>query len=233
VEKSGERAKTEIELMAAYVVPYALYIVGMQLLPSDPHLYAWAYPVMVLVIGAVTVGLLRGRQIFRPHRDVLAGVLVGLVGIALWIGLCKLDLEKHLTAHLPSWLQSNRTAFNPFDKIAHPAGVWGFIAMRLIGLVLLVPVAEELFCRGFLMRWLISPDWEKQNLGEFTWPSFAGVTLLFTLAHPEWVAAAVYCSLLNGLMYWKRDLWNCIVAHGVSNLVLGIYILTTEEWQLW
>jgi hypothetical protein len=47
------------------------------------------------------------------------------------------------------------------------------------------------------------------------------------------LAAAVYAALLNGLMYWRRDLWNCIVAHSVSNLVLAVYILTTGSWSLW
>jgi hypothetical protein len=59
------------------------------------------------------------------------------------------------------------------------------------------------------------------------------VTLMFTLAHPEWMAAAVYCVLLNLLLSWTRDLWNCVVAHGVSNLVLGVYVLWTDSWELW
>jgi membrane protease YdiL (CAAX protease family) len=59
------------------------------------------------------------------------------------------------------------------------------------------------------------------------------VTILFALAHPEWVAALAYCALLNGLLYWRRNLWDCIVAHAVSNLVLGIYVLATGNWMLW
>jgi membrane protease YdiL (CAAX protease family) len=59
------------------------------------------------------------------------------------------------------------------------------------------------------------------------------VTLLFTAAHPEWLAAAVYCAILNGLIYWKRDLWSCVVAHATSNLLLAVYILTTATWELW
>src|SRR5262249_30767252 len=101
------------------------------------------------------------------------------------------------------------------------------------GLAVLVPVAEELFWRGFLARWLVNPDWQRQPLGHFTPASFIIVTVLFTLAHPEWLAAAVYCALLNGLLAWKRDLWNCVVAHGVSNLALGVYILTEKDWKLW
>jgi CAAX prenyl protease-like protein len=187
----------------------------------------------VLLLGAVTAGLLWGRCILRPHRRVGPGVVVGLVGIALWIGLSRLNLEQQLAPSLPSWLRpSPRTAFDP-GSIAGPAARRGFIALRLAGLALLVPVAEELFWRGFLSRWLVSPDWRSEPLGRFTPLSFAGVTLLFTLVHPEWLAAAVYCTLLNGLLAWTRDLWNCVVAHGVSNLVLGTFVLSTQTWELW
>jgi CAAX prenyl protease-like protein len=187
-----------------------------------------------LVVGAATVRLVYGRGLLRPHARVLPGVVVGLAGIALWIGICHLALEEQIAALLPGWLQPGpRIGFDPFSNIADTAARWGFIAMRLVGLAFLVPVVEELFWRGFLARWLIAPDWQSQPLGRFTPFSFAGVTLLFTLAHPEWLAAAVYCALLNLLLAWTRDLWNCVVAHGVSNLALGIYILSTESWQLW
>jgi uncharacterized protein len=219
--------------MKAYVLPFVLYLAFTQVIAAYPDQYAWLYPAVVLLVGFVTLSLLRGRRLFRPHRDVLAGVIVGLIGIALWIGLCRLNLEQPAGVYFPSWLQPKRAAFNPFHNIAEPVTRWAFIVARLAGLVILVPVVEELFWRGFLLRWLLSPDWEHEKLGQMSARSFAVVTLLFTLAHPEWIAAAVYCSLLNGLLYWKRDLWNCIVAHGVSNLVLGIYILSMGSWELW
>jgi CAAX prenyl protease-like protein len=220
--------------MVAYVVPFVLYLVLTQLPAALPQYYAGLYSAVVVIVGAVTVVLLWGRGLLQPHRRVLAGVVVGLVGIALWIGLSSLNLERRWIAYLPTSLQpSDRPAFNPFESIPHPVACWAFIGLRLLGLVVLVPVVEELFWRGFLLRWLISADWQRQPLGRFMPFSFVGVTLLFTLAHPEWLAAAVYCALLNGLIYWKRDLWNCVVAHAVSNLVLAIYILTTGNWQLW
>src|SRR5262249_2231755 len=110
---------------------------------------------------------------------------------------------------------------------------WAFIVIRVVGLVVLVPVVEELFWRGFLIRWLISPNWQRQKPGQFTWFSFVAVTLLFALAHREWLAGAGFCGVLNGRLYWKRDLWNCVVAHAISNLVLAGYILSTGNWQLW
>jgi hypothetical protein len=220
--------------MVPYVVPFVLYLGLTQIVAAYPKYYAWLYPAVVGVVGSVMVWLLYGRRLLRPHARVVPGVIFGLAGIALWVGICHLEWDRHVAALLPSWLQPGpRVGFDPFSAIANDAARWGFVVMRFVGLVLVVPVAEELFWRGFLARWLIAPDWQSQPLGRFTPFSFAGVTLLFTLAHPEWLAAAVYCVLLNLLLYWTRDLWNCVVAHGVSNLVLGLYILSTESWQLW
>jgi CAAX prenyl protease-like protein len=220
--------------MLAYILPFALFLGLTQLAAAFPEHYAWLYPAMVLGITAVTVPLVSGQRLLRPHFRVLPGVVVCLVGIVLWIGLCQLNLEATLIALLPDELRPDpRPGFNPFDRIAEPAARWGFIAMRLLGLAVLVPIAEELFWRGFLLRWLSDPNWKERQVGDFTWQAFVLVVLLFTLAHPEWLAAAVYCTLLNGLLYWTRDLWNCVVAHAVTNLLLGIYVLTTGAWQLW
>jgi CAAX prenyl protease-like protein len=219
--------------MKAYVLPFVLYLGCVQILAAFPEQYAWLYPVAALLAGTVTVCLLWGRRLLKPHWDVLTGVIVGLVGIVLWISLCRLQLEEQAVQYFPSWLQLKRVGFDPFRSITEPITRWTFIAVRLGGLVILVPIIEELFWRGFLLRWYISPDWQRVKLGQFSVGSFIGVTLCFALAHSEWFAAAVYCGLLNGLLYWKKDLWNCIVAHGVSNLLLGIYIVSLGRWELW
>lgn len=219
--------------MRPLVVPFVLYLVLTQAASLWPAHYPILYTATVAIVGFATWILLRGTGLLQPHRHVTAGIGVGILGIALWIGLCRLNLDKHLQAWLPSGLQPNRIGYNPLEAIEDPMTRWAFILVRIAGMALLVPVAEELFWRGFLLRWLISAHWEKVPLGRFTWPSFAGVTFLFMLAHPEWISAAVYCMLLNGLLYWKRDLWSCVVAHGISNLALAIYILASSDWSLW
>ncbi len=217
-----------------YIAPFALYLLLTQIPLKFPAHYPWLHGGCVLLVGLVTIGLLRGKGLVRIHGDILPGILCGIVGILLWILLCNLQLEALLMQHLPDWLQpESRAAFNPLAEIASPLGRWSFIAVRILGMAVLVPFAEELFWRGFLLRWIISPDWRQVSIGHYSLKSFVWVVLLFTLAHPEWLAAAVYCSLLNLLLYWKRDLWNCIVAHGVSNLLLAIYVLLTGAWQLW
>lgn len=217
-----------------YVLPFALYLLLTQVPLKFPAQYPWLHGICVLLVGLVTIGLLRGRGLVRIHGNVLPGVLFGIGGILLWILLCNLQLEALIMDRLPDWLQPEaRAAFDPFAEISSPVGRWSFITARILGMAVLVPFAEELFWRGFLLRWIISPDWRQVSIGSYSFKSFAWVVLLFTLAHPEWLAAAVYCSLINLLLYWKRDLWNCIVAHGVSNLLLAIYVMLTGAWQLW
>lgn len=216
------------------VIPFVLYLVATSIAANWPEFYPISYAATVLICSIVSWILLRGRGIVVPHRQVIDAIGVGLIGIALWILLSEFHLESRVAELLPESLRPGaRVAYNPFEKLDHAWQAWLFVGVRVIGLSIIVPIAEELFWRGFLARWLIATDWEKIPLGRFTPFSFSAVTLLFTLAHPEWFAAAVYCALLNLLLMWKRDLWRCIVAHGVSNLTLAIYVLAAKAWWLW
>jgi hypothetical protein len=230
---SKKIAGGEKRQLAAFICPFVLYVVLTSIAAKLPSVYPLAYTTSVVIVAATIFALVRGRNILRPHWRIAEAVLFGLIGIALWIALSSARLEEALTSSLPTWLRPQaRVAFDPFAELTHSAAI-GFIVVRLLGLAVLAPIAEELFWRGFLIRWLISPDWGKVPLGQFSLLSFVVVTLLFTSAHPEWLAAAVYCALINALLYWKKDLWSCVVAHSVSNLVLGVYVLTTGAWWLW
>ena len=59
-------------------------------------------------------------------------------------------------------------------------------------------------------------------------------TVLPMLMHPaELLAAAVWFSLVTWLMVRTRNIWDCVAAHAVTNLLLGIYVVTFDQWQLW
>ncbi len=218
----------------AYIVPFAIYLLGTSLIARwGDEWYPLLYSLLVAALLCCIAWLLKGTGIVRLHWRIAPAIVVGLLGIALWIVLASLHIERLLAEFLPTWLRpESRVAYNPLEQLEGVA-LWGFIAARLAGIAVVVPLAEELFWRGFLLRWLIDPEWEKVPLGEYSHSSCTIVTLMFTLAHPEWLAAAIYCLLLNALLYWKRDLWLCVVAHAVSNFVLACYVLVTGEWWLW
>ena len=101
----------------------------------------------------------------------------------------------------------SRSAFDPLAL--GPAARWAFIAVRLLGLVVVVPVIEELFWRSFLMRWMIDNDFWKVPIGKVTPMAAAVTSVLFALAHPEWLPA-----LLTGAL-WAWLLWCDQVALGL------------------
>ncbi len=107
------------------------------------------------------------------------------------------------------------------------------MAVRLIGLAIVVPVIEEFFLRGFLLRYVVHPNWESVPFGQVNGWAIATGTILPMLMHPqEMVAAAVWFSAITWLMCRTRNIWDCVVAHAVTNLVLGGYVICTGEWQL-
>lgn len=134
---------------------------------------------------------------------------------------------------LPDWVVgTERSGFNPWAEL--PNGLAAvFIAIRFIGLAVVVPLMEEVFWRGFLLRYLVDENFDRVPWGRVTPFSFIVVTLLFVAAHVEWSAALVWGAGINWLYARTGNLWACIIAHAVTNLLLGIYVLTFSAWQLW
>lgn len=103
--------------------------------------------------------------------------------------------------------------------------------VRFIGLALVVPVIEEFFIRGFLMRFVMARDWWKVPFGQVTMTAVVVGTVFPMLSHPaELLAAAVWFSMVTWLMVRTRNIWDCVAAHMVTNFLLGVYVVTTGEW---
>jgi CAAX prenyl protease-like protein len=94
---------------------------------------------------------------------------------------------------------------------------------------------EEIFWRGFLLRFVIDEHFERVPFGKFTWPSFAIVTVAFTFSHsrPDWLAAFAASALYNVVAYRTRSLTSCAIAHATTNLLLGFWIMQTHQWGFW
>jgi CAAX prenyl protease-like protein len=165
--------------------------------------------------------------------------LVGVVGGGLWIWLCWQDWEQALLPRigLTWWLESTlRTAYNPQAELGdNQAALYSFLAVRFLGLVVVVPIIEELFLRGFVMRVVIDPDWWKVPFGTVTPAAVAAGTILPVLMHPasEFFAVVVWFSLVTVLMAYTKSFWDCVIAHAITNLMLGIYVVRSGDWQLW
>jgi CAAX prenyl protease-like protein len=94
---------------------------------------------------------------------------------------------------------------------------------------------EEIFWRGFFLRYLIAEDFDRVAFGRFSWLSFTAVTLLFAFSHSkaDWAAALCAGALYNLVAYRTRSLFSCVFAHALTNLLLGLWIMHTRQWGFW
>jgi hypothetical protein len=190
----------------------------------------WLYPIRVLAVTGVLLAFSRAPLAVRPSRPLLSAAL-GAAVFALWIGpdvLFGPGYRHH-------WLFENSLTGKAASSI--PAGlqasVW-FLGMRTFSCTLLVPPVEELFWRGWLMRWLIDKDFWKLPLGAYAAGAFWIVALLFASEHgPYWEVGLATGIIYNWWIMRTRNLADCIVAHAVTNGLLSAYVLTTGQWQYW
>ncbi|MEX2171353.1 MAG: CPBP family glutamic-type intramembrane protease [Pirellulales bacterium] len=165
-------------------------------------------------------------------------IVVGVVGGLLWIALAHVPLEQLLAPFgIGDWFaRSDRPAFNPFEQLKdNQAWAYGFLGIRFIGLVLVVAMMEELFLRGFLMRFVMHANWPQVPFGEVNGTAIAVGTIFPMLTHPpsELLAVAVWFSLVTWLMVRTKNFWDCVAAHAITNLMLGIYVVVFKQWWLW
>ncbi len=199
--------------------------------------YAW-YPAVYTLKVVVLLGMIAwfwpGYRSFGPRVSPTA-VIVGAVGVVIWVAL--VDLERTGLGGLSPSARLGmgaRTAYNPLEQLAdRPLEAWGFLAVRWVGLVLVVPLIEEFFLRGFLMRYFARPDWWQVPPGQWDPAGVASVTGAAVAMHPaEILAALAWFSLISAMYLRTRNLWDCVVAHAVTNLLLGAYVLATGSWYL-
>lgn len=198
--------------------------------------YPWLYSLKLMLVVTTMLFVSSGYRQFA-FRMTWRGVAVGVLGAAVWIGLCRLQLESRLLKPVGlGWIvdQGVRSGFNPFvEWAATPGWAWMFLLIRFIGLALLVPVLEEFFLRGWVMRFFVSPDWWEVPIGQVNAAALAAGTLFPVLMHPgEMLAAAAWFSMVTWLMIRTRNIWECVLAHAVTNLTLGLYAVLCNQWQL-
>jgi CAAX prenyl protease-like protein len=218
-----------------YVIPMFGYLLLTTLegyLPTgadgrpSPIWYPLAYAAkVVLVAGMMWACRSTWRDLSpRPSLRALAlAVVLGVLVIVVWVGL---------DGYYPKFaITGTRSAFDP--HVLPPVARWAFVAVRLVGLVVLVPVFEELFWRSFLIRWLVSDDFTRVPIGRVTPLAALISSIIFGLVHPEWLPGVLTGFAWAWLVWYSKNLTACVVSHATANLVLAIYVLATGDWRFW
>ena len=179
--------------------------------------FYWLYPVH---IAAAAYTFWHYRTFF-PKAELgapLVATAAGLAVFAIWISLIPSDTEK-----------ASIFASNLFSASPALIGVW--LMLRFLGTSVVVPLVEELAFRGFLLR-------EIQRLTAKSVPGYAALmiglavsSVVFGILHSAWLAGSI-AGLIYGAVYlYRGKLYDAVIAHAVTNLLLAFYAMAFERWS--
>lgn len=196
--------------------------------------HAIAYGLKILLVTGLLVSFRPVYRRYLPSGWGWSGVWVGVVGVVVWILLCKLRLESYFWEAIGMDTMVSRTSINPFAVFEDDSIRVVFLAVRFFGLVAVVPVAEELFLRGFLTRYFQSHEWWKEGFSRIGLRAALVAPVYGALTHPaEIMAAIAWFALITWLVSRTGRFLDAVIAHATTNLLLGIYICVYGEWHLW
>jgi uncharacterized protein len=209
-----------------YIFPFIVFIGLLALQPLVP-VPAWVrFVISMGAILAISRVPLRGGT-----SSPLFSSLIGIAVFVIWVAPDVLA---------PWW---HHTILFDNAIVGHPAGNTPpaaktdrfFLLFRIATSVIAVPILEELFWRGWLMRWIIDPhDFERVPLGTFAPAAFWLVALLFASEHGSyWDVGFAAGIIYNWWLVRTRNLWDCILAHAVTNGILALYVVAAGQWQYW
>lgn len=184
----------------------------------------WIYALKT-VIGALLIWLVwpyvKEMRWNFSWEAIAAGIAVFLV----WVGLDGL---------YPPVFGERAAAFNPLKSYGEEgAAAWIFIAVRVLGSSLVVPMLEEVFYRSFLYRFFVKSDFLGVPLNSFNWTAFIIVGAGFGFSHFEWLPGILCAFAYQGLVIRKGRLGDAITAHAITNFLLGLWVVWRPAYQFW
>jgi CAAX prenyl protease-like protein len=212
-----------------YVAPFVAFILLLGVNHYVPFEPGYVYALWFSLIFGLILTVSRPVIPFQISNYVGSGLL-GVAVFVLWIAPDVLwPSYRQSSLFNNGLLGSPKSSLDPSLKSSLL-----FIVFRILNSVVNVPVLEELFWRGWLMRWLISTDFRKVPMGAYTAQSFWMVAVLFASEHGSyWDVGLATGVIFNWWMVRTRSLSDCIFCHAVTNGCLAVYVLARDQWQYW
>lgn len=211
----------------ARVAPFAVFIafIALQPLLEARMDVRWLAALRGLCVALLLLHFRHGYVELREApraswREWAAALAIGWVVFAAWVAF---DSGWAVTATGGGF--DPRRADGSLDLI--------LVTLRVLGLVIVVPVMEELFWRSFLMRWVDRRDFLAKDPRTVSRLAFGLSCALFASEHALWFAGLI-AGIAYGALYMRsRNLWIPIVSHATTNGTLAIWIMATGSWHLW
>jgi CAAX prenyl protease-like protein len=208
-----------------FVLPYLIFGLSGLLHNIHPLAIYFTYALKTILVASILIIFWRSYSLSWPRpAQLLGSIAVGLLVLAAWI----------LPYELLTKPENLTTAYNPAAHFENTLLITLLITIRILGATLTVPLMEEIFIRGFLQRYLIDQDFKTVPHGTYTHFSFWTTTAIFALAHgTEWHVGILAGTIFGAWYIYTRSLTAVIIAHAITNLALGLYVVISGKTYFW
>jgi len=212
-----------------YVTPFAAFMVLLMTARSVPIAPALELPLRFAIL-AVICAVCWPRDISPRLRSPVLTIAAGTGVFLVWIAP-----ELLIPGYRSAPVFSNGIVGHVHSSLPAAALLSPWVLFwRTARAVVIVPIVEELFWRGWLMRWLIDRDFCRVPVGAYATGAFWITALLFASEHgPYWDVGLLAGVAYNALTVRTKSLADCILAHAITNGLLSWYVIGTAQWQYW
>jgi len=211
----------------ARVLPYVIILILTFVQDSfdGPQRY-WLYLAKMLV-GAWCIWEV--RAIVPEMRWAISweAMAVGVLVCVMWVGLDPYygKVEVMVKVGAP---------WDPFREFGDNSAMgWLFLVVRIAGSALVVPPIEEAFYRSFLYRYLVRKEFISMPISHVHWLSLVATSLIFGFSHYQWLAGILCGLAYQWLVIRKKRLGDAMMAHAITNFLLGLWVVWKGAWQFW
>jgi exosortase E/protease (VPEID-CTERM system) len=205
---------------APYLLPFLCTLAAAMLSRAASAGFEWLYPLRLVAAGAA-LWMFRTYYKKLDWRFGWEAPAVGALVCALWLA--------------GDWLSGvhppNPLTPSPTPWVATAQSIW--LVLRLLSAIVTVPIAEELAFRSYLIRRMISADFEQLSPRAFTAMSLILSSLAFGILHGErWIAGTIAGLLYAAVLIHRGRIGDAVVAHATTNGLLAASVLVTGQWNL-
>lgn len=205
---------SEIALLLPFVVLMATILVTSAL---SSH-FDFLYPMRVVVVGLAIIWSWKYLDLSDFHLR-LEPVLTGVAVAGLWILMSPADNAGNRDIH---------------HVLAGLSGVMGslWVVFRILGSVLIAPIAEEFALRGYLLAKLSGSSAVTKGRIPIVISAVVISAVSFGALHDSWLAGIIAGLAYAVVRLRTAHLGHAITAHAMTNLIICVFALVSGNWSV-
>lgn len=214
---TGQRTAFSMTPEIALLIPFVVLMATVLVTSALSSHFDFLYPVRVVLVGFSIIW--SGKYLdLSDFKISIEPVLVGLAVALLWILMSPADNAGNREIHRVLAGLSGVTV-----------SVW--VVFRILGSILIAPIAEEFALRGYLLAKLSrSTGMTKGRMPIVPWAVVISA-VSFGALHESWLAG-IFAGLAYTVVRLRTaHLGHAITAHAITNLIICVYALISENWS--